>query len=161
MSNSEEVTYFCHGSGPASHSRVAGWAYVWRHRAQTGYDSAAAPGLTNNAAELLAAIRALEHARAFGLSRCTIRSDSEYVVKGASCWLPRWKKNGWRTKGGGQVANRELWGRLDRLCQDRAVRWEWARRACTREHELAITLSQTAATGRVHRASAKLGQSAA
>ena len=63
--------------------------------------------------ELLAAIHALE-----ALKRATyvvLHTDSQYVQRGISEWLPRWKANGWRTAGKAPVANRELWERLDEV----------------------------------------------
>jgi len=45
-------------------------------------------------------------------------SDSIYVVKGLSEWLPKWKANGWRRREGdrwAQIKNEDLWRRLDRL----------------------------------------------
>jgi ribonuclease HI len=39
-------------------------------------------------------------------------TDSEYVVKGLTEWLPRWVVNGWRGSGKKPVVNRELWEAL-------------------------------------------------
>ena len=41
---------------------------------------------------------------------CVIHSDSAYVVNAIkSGWVDGWAKNGWRTRSGDSVANRELW----------------------------------------------------
>jgi ribonuclease HI len=49
------------------------------------------------------------------------------VQRGVTEWLPRWKRNGWRTSGGQPVANQDLWQRLDALTAGHSVAWEWVR----------------------------------
>ncbi|KAF8071634.1 ribonuclease H-like domain-containing protein [Lyophyllum atratum] len=49
-----------------------------------------------------------------------IVSDSEYVVKGMTEWLPSWKARGWRNSYGKRPANLDLFVGLD----DRATRLE-------------------------------------
>lgn len=44
-----------------------------------------------------------------------IATDSEYVVKGITEWLPTWRKNGWRTSKGVKPANLDLFLALDRV----------------------------------------------
>jgi ribonuclease HI len=78
---------------------------------------------TNNRMELMAAIKALE-----ALKRpCRVRlvTDSEYVRRGISEWLPRWVEKGWRTAGKKPVLNRDLWEKLHSLNQVHQVIWEW------------------------------------
>lgn len=95
-----------------------GWAFILRHPA-SGKElqrSGAEPLTTNNRMELLAVILGLE-----ALKRPTsveLVSDSIYVVKGLSEWLPKWKANGWRRRDGdrwAEIKNEDLWRRLDRL----------------------------------------------
>jgi ribonuclease HI len=66
--------------------------------------------------ELMAVIRGLEALR----EPCdvTVFTDSEYVGKGLSQWMPKWKANGWRRREGAEwkpVKNDELWKQLDEL----------------------------------------------
>ncbi|KAJ6192282.1 ribonuclease H-like domain-containing protein [Bipolaris maydis] len=42
-----------------------------------------------------------------------IATDSEYVVKRMTEWLPTWKRNGWRTSKGTKPANLDLFIALD------------------------------------------------
>lgn len=60
--------------------------------------------------------------------RCRVRfvSDSQYLVKGMTEWLPGWKSRGWKRKGGA-IQNLELWKRLDRESSRHQVQWEWVR----------------------------------
>ena len=68
---------------------------------------------TNNRMELLAVIRALESLT----RRCevAVHTDSQYVQKGVSEWLPNWKKRGWKTADKKPVKNADLWQTLDAL----------------------------------------------
>lgn len=41
-----------------------------------------------------------------------IKADSEYLVKGMTDWIAKWKSNGWMTSKGASVANRELFEKV-------------------------------------------------
>lgn len=68
---------------------------------------------TNNRQEMLAAIVALETIRP-GRYRVVVHSDSAYLV---NCmrrgWIADWRIRGWRTSAKKDVANRDLWERLE------------------------------------------------
>jgi ribonuclease HI len=102
-----------------------GWAYILKHPA-TGRivdASGAEPHTTNNRMELMSVIEGLA-----SLKRpCTVEivTDSQYVSKGISEWMPKWKSNGWRRKEGSSfkpVMNADLWQRLDALLPAHKVR---------------------------------------
>jgi len=59
---------------------------------------------------------------------CRVRfvSDSQYLVKGMTEWVPGWKARGWRRKGG-PPENLELWRELDEIAGRHAVEWIWVR----------------------------------
>ena len=84
------------------------------------------PDTTNNRMELMAAIAGLEALPMSGLS-VTVYSDSKYVVNGIMSWIVRWKRVGWRKRGGGHVLNRDLWERLDAARSLHQVTFEWVR----------------------------------
>ncbi|KAH9885064.1 hypothetical protein F4778DRAFT_774474 [Xylariomycetidae sp. FL2044] len=70
---------------------------------------------TSNRAKLRAVIAALEFRdwHAEGWRRLVIATYLEYVVYGATRWLPLWVRRRWRTSGGRKkVANRDLWEEL-------------------------------------------------
>ena len=51
-------------------------------------------------------------------------TDSQYVAKGITEWMPKWKAQGWQRKEGGQfkpVMNADLWQRLDELLAQHEV----------------------------------------
>ena len=66
--------------------------------------------------ELTAVVRGLEALKK--PSHVKLLTDSVYVGKGLSEWMPKWKANGWRRREGTQwkeVKNEDLWRELDEL----------------------------------------------
>lgn len=51
--------------------------------------------------------------RSWPLNTIVIKSDSEYLVKGITEWLPKWKLNKWKNCKGQPVANEDLWRVID------------------------------------------------
>ncbi len=103
-----------------------GWAYILRHP-QTGTEREGSGGLaetTNNQMELMAVIEGLAALKR--RSQVEIITDSTYVAKGSSEWMPNWKKNGWRRREKSSwkpVMNVEFWKRLDELLQKHECRF--------------------------------------
>ncbi len=93
-----------------------GWAFILRHLS-TGKEleaSGAEAETTNNRMELTAVVRGLEALKR--PCRVELFTDSVYVGKGISEWMPKWKKNGWKRKEQGRlkpVKNEDLWRLLD------------------------------------------------
>jgi len=80
---------------------------------------------TNNRMELMATIQALE-----ALTRpCVVQlnSDSSYVLKGITEWMPNWKKRGWKTASRTPVKNEDLWRRLDASIAGHQIEWKWVK----------------------------------
>ena len=80
---------------------------------------------TNNRMELTAAIRALAALKRS--SRVKLYTDSEYLKKGITEWLPKWKRNKWRTSGRTPVKNLDLWQQLDGLAKSHRIDWIWVK----------------------------------
>ncbi|BBD77310.1 ribonuclease HI [Hydrogenophilus thermoluteolus] len=102
-----------------------GWGAVLRWRGVERQLSGSEAHTTNNRMELQAVIAALE-----ALKRpvpVTLYTDSQYVQKGVTEWLPRWKARQWRTASGHTVANRDLWERLDQLAAQLPITWCWVK----------------------------------
>jgi len=80
---------------------------------------------TNNRMELMAVIQALRALK----RRCSvvIHTDSQYVQKGMTEWLPNWKRRGWRTADKKPVKNADLWQQLDELVSEHELSWRWVR----------------------------------
>jgi len=82
-------------------------------------------GTTNNRMELLAAIQALESLRRPATVR--LHTDSVYLRSGITSWLPKWKRNGWRTAANKPVKNADLWQRLEAAVGRHEVAWLWVK----------------------------------
>ncbi|MDH0562088.1 DNA polymerase III subunit epsilon [Acinetobacter courvalinii] len=73
---------------------------------------------TNNRMELQAAIE--------GVSFCPVDAhliiwtDSNYVKQGITEWIHGWKKKNWK-----DVKNPDLWQKLDAVCANRNIEWNW------------------------------------
>jgi ribonuclease HI len=85
------------------------------------------PDTTNNRMALSGAIATLALLSRKG-KRLTVMyvSDSEYLVKGMSEWVPSWRARGWKRKGGA-IENLELWQALLQVASGHAVTWRWVR----------------------------------
>ena len=87
--------------------------------------SGAEADTTNNRMELTAVIRALEALKRRAV--VTVHTDSEYVRRGITEWLPNWKARDWRTADRKPVKNRDLWERLDELAAGHDIDWRWVK----------------------------------
>lgn len=69
---------------------------------------------TNNRMEILAALKALEFVAQSKeqLSTIKIYTDSTYLIRGATEWVFGWRRRGWKSSNGQEVANQDLWIRL-------------------------------------------------
>lgn len=103
-----------------------GWAAVIRYLGVTKEISGGCPATTNNRMELQAAIEALSALKRRDLAVC-LYTDSEYLMRGISEWLPSWKRRGWRTASKQPVKNVELWKQLDSLASDFEISWRWVK----------------------------------
>lgn len=80
---------------------------------------------TNNRMELRAAIEALAELR--GPHRVHLYTDSEYLRRGITEWLPNWERHNWKTSRRAPVKNQDLWQRLVQLMRQHQVHWHWVR----------------------------------
>jgi ribonuclease HI len=100
-----------------------GWGALLRAGAHEKELYGAEPETTNNRMELMAAIQALE-----ALKRpveVSVTTDSQYLRKGITEWLPQWKRRGWKTADKKPVKNQDLWERLERALGQHRIHWHW------------------------------------
>ena len=83
------------------------------------------PATTNNRMELTAAIEAL--VALTKPCKVELHTDSQYVQKGISEWMPGWKARGWKTAAKDPVKNADLWKRLDEARLRHEVSWKWVK----------------------------------
>ena len=123
MTDPQHVTIYTDGAcepnpGPG------GWAALLifgRHEKElSGVESRT----TNNRMELTAAAQALG-----ALSQpCKVEfyTDSEYLRRGITEWLPDWRRRGWKRRTG-KLANIDLWQALEVSIEQHEIRWHWVR----------------------------------
>jgi len=102
-----------------------GWGAVLRFRGSEKHLHGGEPLTTNNRMELTAVIKALEALKRH--CRVRVTTDSQYVKKGITEWIARWKRNGWRTGSRSPVKNADLWRTVDALVSRHEVEWAWVR----------------------------------
>lgn len=74
-------------------------------------------------AELLAVINGIELLK--DVKKLRIVTDSQYVRKGLTEWLPLWKLNGFKTINGESAKNIENWIRADNACNEKYIEFQW------------------------------------
>ncbi|AGY58306.1 ribonuclease HI [Gloeobacter kilaueensis] len=123
-----------------------GWAALILQDDQIEEYSGFEAQTTNNRMEMQAVIEGLR--RVGATVPVTVISDSQYVIKGMSEWLPGWKRRQWRTAAGKPVENRDLWEALEKVAAGR-VQWQhvYGHRGHA-ENERANDLAQAAAARR-------------
>lgn len=123
MASQPEVTIYTDGAcfgnpGPG------GWAALLRYGKHEKAISGGEKDTTNNRMELQAALEALMALKE--PCQVTLFTDSEYLKKGITEWMPNWKRRNWRRKGG-KLANVDLWMKLDEEIARHDVHWCWVR----------------------------------
>ncbi len=101
-----------------------GWAALLLFGKHEKKLSGAEPRTTNNRMELTAAVQALG-----ALSQpCEVEfyTDSEYLRRGITEWLPDWRRRGWKRKTG-KLANIDLWKALEAAIEEHDINWHWVR----------------------------------
>ena len=119
-----------------------GWAALLRSGDQEKELTGSEQATTNNRMELTAAVRALQELKR--PCRVDFYTDSEYLQRGITEWLPGWRRRNWRRKGGA-LANVDLWQALDAAMQSHHIRWHWVRgHAGNRDNERVDRLARQA-----------------
>lgn len=80
---------------------------------------------TNNVAEIQACVAAIEVALKHDVKNLCIKTDSQFVINSMTGWIHKWKKNDWKLSDGGPVKNKDDFVKLDKLCQQIKIKWEY------------------------------------
>ena len=116
------VEIYSDGSG--RDSGPGGYGVILRYGVAEKELSGFEPTATSQRMELIAAIKGLEALN--GRKRVRLYSDSQYLVRGMSEWLPGWIRSG-RLETPDALANQDLWQHLATLAAKHQVHWEWVR----------------------------------
>lgn len=122
--SSETIDIFSDGACKGNPG-PGGWGAVLRYGDHEKEINGGEPQTTNNRMELTAVIEALGQLKR--TSKVRVFTDSQYVQKGISEWLPGWKSRGWRTASKQPVKNIDLWQRLDTLASQHQIQWLWVK----------------------------------
>ena len=130
---SESLKIFTDG-GCSGNPGPGGWAYVIVAETFQGpvilaEQYGGEKDTTNNRMELRAVIESLRAIIAMQNipHKAVVYTDSQYVKKGITEWIIKWKKNAWRTSDKKPVKNQDLWIELDSLAGELSLGWEWIR----------------------------------
>lgn len=141
-----EVEVFTDGSA-IGNPGPGGWAVIEYRDNQVAEYAGRAAHTTNNRMELTAVIEALSRTKN-DPRPLTVHADSQYVLRGAQEWLPRWQANGWRTAAKQPVINQDLWEIIADLTHNRQITWRHVRgHAGHAENERADQLANAQARG--------------
>ena len=119
-----------------------GWACLLRLHQDDQHDhhtrelSGSVARTTNNRMELMAVIQGLSALK----EPCDVRivTDSEYVHKGITEWMEKWKRKGWQTADKKPVKNQDLWKALDESLAPHHVSWKWVKGHATHEDNIRV-----------------------
>jgi ribonuclease HI len=123
MSDLPHVTIYSDGAcqpnpGPG------GWAVLLRFGEHEKTLTGSELQTTNNRMELTAVLEGLQ--ALMQPCRVDFYTDSQYVQRGLTEWLPRWRARNWKRKDGA-LANADLWQALDTAIQRHTIQWHWVR----------------------------------
>ncbi len=116
-----QQTIIIHGDGACrGNPGIGGWGAIINNNniCQELYGNA--PNTTNNRMELQAIIEALKILKS--PHKIIVYTDSQYVQKGMSLWISKWKIKAWK-----DVKNTDLWQELDAIANKHDIQWKWVR----------------------------------
>lgn len=120
----KEVVIYCDGAC-SGNPGPGGWGALLIYNQTRKELCGGELATTNNRMELKAAIEALK-----ALTKpCKVicYTDSQYVQRGITEWLPKWQVQNWRTAGKQPVKNKDLWQELVSMCSIHQVEWRWVK----------------------------------
>lgn len=108
-------------------TRKGGWGVFIQHDNNEFEYFGKETETTNNRMEIYAVIKALEIIKEKFLSekQINIYIDSNYVVKGITEWLPKWKLQNWKTTARKNVLNQDLWLQIDSFYPFENINFIW------------------------------------
>ncbi len=102
-----------------------GWGVILRYKGVEKELNGGERLTTNNRMELTAVIEALKSLK--GPCFVHLYTDSKYVMKGFTEWLPGWIERNWKTASKQPVLNVDLWQELSALAAMHTIDWNWVK----------------------------------
>ncbi|KAI8430090.1 hypothetical protein MSG28_000511 [Choristoneura fumiferana] len=82
---------------------------------------------TNNCGEIQAASLAIKMALKNGVNKLAINTDSQFLIKSATQWIPGWKRRGWKLASGEPVKNEADFRELDSVQNKLEIKWNYVK----------------------------------
>jgi ribonuclease HI len=123
MTNKRQIVEIFTDGACSGNPGPGGYGAILKYGEFTKEISGCHKNTTNNRMELTAVIEALSQ-----LERpCKVRvfSDSNYLIKGMTEWLPGWIRRKWMNSKKQPVLNRDLWENLMKICRPHDIQWVW------------------------------------
>ncbi|XP_078041766.1 ribonuclease H1 [Augochlora pura] len=79
---------------------------------------------TNNNAEIQAVTMAARKAKESGIEKLKIITDSKFLIKCITTWMPKWKRNGWKTVDGNPVINKVELLEMEEALKSLQIAWK-------------------------------------
>ena len=100
-----------------------GYGSLLRYGGVTKEISGCSAETTNNRMEMMAVIEALRQLK----RPCKVRlyTDSKYVMKGITEWVPGWVRRNWMTSQKRPVLNKDLWEKILDMSKLHQIEWRW------------------------------------
>jgi ribonuclease HI len=145
--DTEKMTTMTTDGGANPNPGPAGWGVLVRQNGKFLCLWKHYPKASNNVMELSAVIAGLIYPPS-GMM-IWLSTDSQYVQKGISEWMPKWKKNAWRNSKKAGVANKTLWLALEAaIARHRCIEFTWVKAHSGLIHnEIADTLATKGVKG--------------
>jgi len=102
-----------------------GWGAILSYQGKEKEIYGGVEETTNNQMELQAVIEALSCLKE--PCEISLKTDSEYVIKGITEWIESWKKKGWLNSQKKPVRNKDYWQILELLNKKHSVSWSWVK----------------------------------
>lgn len=123
-------TYYTDGAAKNNGKKncIASWAVCAENDKELELTGLVEKNPSNNAAELTAAIKACEYAKAIGQNEIQIVTDSKYLHSAATLWIDKWKNNGWLDYKNKRLDNEQLFKHLLDAKEGLNIDWVWVDR---------------------------------
>jgi ribonuclease HI len=102
-----------------------GYGAILRFNGRTKEISGWENPTTNNRMEMTAVIEALRQLKR--PCRIRITTDSNYVIKGMTEWMPGWIRRNWQNSQKKPVINKDLWETMLKLSKPHQIEWKWVK----------------------------------
>lgn len=119
--------YLVYADGASRKDRRGGWGALITHLDHGDEEIVGGDyDTTNNRMELMGPIETMWHLPEY--SAIEFVCDSQYVIQGATEYLPTWEMLGWRTTSNKPLKNGDLWKELKAaMARHREVSWTWVK----------------------------------